>query len=119
MALFIDPETRDLSFDDDGMMRLIYGDNSTAQCVRLTLQAWKEEFFLDITHGTEYKRILGRRPSELSKDEANEVLREAIFQEQDVQSVDEMLTDIGSRSVTSAFAATLYSGQIISMEVAT
>ena len=37
MTLKIDPETMDIPLDEDGNMVLIYGDETTAQCVRLTL----------------------------------------------------------------------------------
>jgi hypothetical protein len=117
-TLNIDYDSRDLTFDEGGMMELIYSDVTTAQCVRLTLQTWKAEFFLDTTHGTEYDRILGKRPHELPKDEVGEVLREAIFQEPDIRQIETMDAEVGNdRQPTATFAATLYSGQTISMEV--
>ena len=81
MTLKIDPETMDIPIDEDGNMVLIYGDETTAQCVRLTLLTWKGGFPLDESHGTDYERIFGRRRSDLESDEVEEVLREAIFQE--------------------------------------
>jgi hypothetical protein len=119
MTLHIDAESRDLTFDDNGFMELIFGDKTTAQCVRLTLQTWKEEFFLDITHGTRYERILGKKPFELSRDEIAEVLREAIFQETDIAQIDNVTAEVGGRTITASFFATLYNGQTISMEVST
>jgi hypothetical protein len=119
MTLLIDYETRDLSFDGDGIMELIFGDTTTAQCVRITLQTWKEEFFLDVTHGTRYERILGKKPHELSRDEIAEVLREAIFQETDIAQIDNMKAEVGERNINAEFFATLYNGQTISMEVNT
>jgi hypothetical protein len=47
------------------------------------------------------------------------VIREAIFQETDVAQIDHMNAEIGDRRAVTDFAATLYSGQIISMEVRT
>ncbi|MEA4901847.1 DUF2634 domain-containing protein [Desulfitobacterium sp.] len=119
MTLRIDPNTRDLVLDENGNMEQIYGDETTAQCVRLTLQTWKGEFFLDDTHGTEYDRILGKKPHELPEDEVGEVLREAIFQETDVAQVDDVTAEIGDKTVSAAFNATLYSGRKIGMEVKT
>lgn len=119
MTLLIDPETRDLVIDEQGLMLLVYGDETTAQCVRLTLQTWIGEFFLDLTHGTEYERILGKKPHELPTDEIGEVLRAAIFQEGDVEHIDDITAEIAEKEITAAFAATLYSGRIISMEVTT
>jgi len=117
MTLNIDPETRDLTFDEDGLIERIFCDMTSAQCVRLTLQTHKNEFFLDTTHGTEYERILGKKPYELANDEAEEVYREAIFQESDVAQIDRLKADIDGRHITAEFSGRLYSGQIISMEV--
>lgn len=119
MTLRIDPASRDLVLDDDGFMEQIFDEEATAQCVRLTLQTWKGEFFLDTTHGTEYDRVLGKKPHELPQDETGEVLREAIFQETDVEQVDDVDADIGEKTVGAAFNAKLSSGKTISMEVTT
>ena len=63
-TLKIDPNSRDLVLNDDGMMELVFGGDSSAQAVRLTLEAWKGEFPFDPTHGTEYDRMpsFRRRP---------------------------------------------------------
>jgi len=119
MALLIDPDTRDLDFDDEGLMQCVYGDDTTAQCVRLTLQTWLAEFFLDITHGTEYERILGKKPPELPHDEIGEVLRSAILQEHGVAQVDSVKADIEGRVASAHFVAKLNSGRTISTEVTT
>lgn len=113
----IDPESRDIVLDEHGNMEMIYADDTTAQCVRLTLQTWITEFPLDVTHGTDYERILGKKASELEEDEAEEVLRDAILQEQDVAQVDSVAVDITGRSIEASFKGTLYSGQTISTEV--
>ena len=44
MTLKIDPDSMDLVMDDGGNFALIYGDETTAQAVRLTLQAWEGDF---------------------------------------------------------------------------
>ena len=119
MTLRIDPDSRDLVLDDDGLMEQTYVDETTKQAVRLTLQTWKGEFFLDITHGTEYDRILGKKPFELPADEVGEVIREAVFQEQEVSHIDVLNSEIGNKKVETTLEATLYSGNRISMEVTT
>lgn len=43
-TLRIDPETMDIPIDENGDMEYIYGDDTTAQCVRLTLLTWKGTF---------------------------------------------------------------------------
>lgn len=117
MTLKIDPETMDIPIDEDGNMVLIYGDETTAQCVRLTLLTWKGGFPLNESHGTDYERIFGRRRSDLESDEVEEVLREAIFQETDVEQIDQLDAETDGRELNVAFSGTLYSGQTISMEV--
>ena len=91
MTLKIDPETMDIPLDEDGNMVLIYG--------------------------TDYERIFGRRRSDLENDEVEEVLREAIFQETDVEQIDQLDAETDGRELNVAFSGTLYSGQTISMEV--
>lgn len=117
MTLKIDPETMDIPLDEDGNMVLIYGDETTAQCVRLTLLTWKGGFPLDESHGTDYERIFGRRRSDLENDEVEEVLREAIFQETDVEQIDQLDAETDGRELSVTFSGTLYSGQTISTEV--
>jgi len=117
MTLYIDPTDRDLQIDNSGIMQTITGDDTAAQCVRLTLQTWLAEFDLDATHGTEYDRILGKRPHELAADEVGEVLRAAILQEPCVAQVDSTSAETAAKTVTATFGATLSSGRKISMEV--
>ena len=64
-TLKIDPNTRDLVLDDDGVMVTVAGPLTSAQCVRLTLQAWRGEFPFVPSHGTEYERIMGKKPSRM------------------------------------------------------
>lgn len=119
MTLKIDTETMDLVFDDDGMCECIYGDETTTQCVRLTLQTGKESFPLDLEHGTAWEQILGRKMSDLADDEVDEIIREAIFQEDDVEQVDSLAVerDESGRHLDIAFTGTLYGGRQISTEV--
>jgi len=118
MTLNINSETRDLSFDEEGILELIFEDITTTQCVRLTLQTWKGEFFLDESHGTDYDRIMGRHRRELDNDLLPEVFREAIFQETDVVQIDHLSAELNDkRHVTANFSARLLSGRVISSEV--
>lgn len=89
-TLKIDPESRDITFDADGMMETVSGDDTTAQAVRLTLQTWLGEFALVPSHGTDYEAIMGKKPKDLTEDEIPEVIRAAIFQEPEVQEVEEV-----------------------------
>lgn len=117
MTLRIDPSTRDLVLDEDGILETITGDETSAQAVRLTLETWKGEFSFDPTHGTDYERIMGKKPHELEDDEAGEVARDAIFQENDVEQVDALETKFEGRSLNIAFTGRLKSGAAITTEV--
>lgn len=115
-TLKIDEKTRDLIFDDDGYFEEIYGDESSAQAVRLTLLVYKGEFPLDSTHGTDYGRIMGQPLSRLPQDEIEEILREAIFQEEEVVQIDSMDLTQKGRSLGVSFVGTLKSGKTIKTE---
>ena len=117
MTLKIDPETMDipprrrwehgahLRRRNHGAVRPAYPSH---------MEGWLP---LDESHGTDYERIFGRRRSDLENDEVEEVLREAIFQETDVEQIDQLDAETDGRELSVAFSGTLYSGQTISMEV--
>ena len=117
MTLLIDPETRDLVFDEQGNFKKIYDEDTMVQNVRHALITWKAEFFADNTHGTDYERILGKNVNEVDVSEIKEVVREGIFQEPNVQWIDSLDVTFNGRSVTAAFVATLINGESISLEV--
>lgn len=117
MTLLIDPETRDLVFDEDGNFVKIYGADTTAQNVRHALLTWKAEFFADLVHGTDYERIVGTNQNEIDINEIQDVVREAIFQEDEVSRIDTLNVSYDGRNVTAEFSATLVSGETIALEV--
>jgi hypothetical protein len=117
MTLYIDQETNDLAFTPSGELALIYDHDTTAQNVRLTLVSTVGQFFLDIEHGTEWNRVLGKKYSELEEDEQEEVMRKAILQETDVQYIDTLTVTHEGRSVDVDFEGTLSDGGEISLEV--
>lgn len=116
-TLRIDPESRDITFDTDGMMETVAGDDTTAQAVRLTLQTWLGEFALVPSHGTNYEAIMGKKPKDLTEDEIPEVVRAAIFQESEVEEVEEVTYTQAGRSLDIFFVGRLSNGNIISSEV--
>lgn len=117
MTLLIDPETRDLVFDEDGSFQKIYVEDTVVQNVRHALVTWKQEFFADPEHGTDYERILGTNQNEIETEEIKEILREAIFQESDISRISEMTVSYNGRSVSVEFSAALVDGGQISLEV--
>lgn len=116
-TLRIDPKSRDITFDTDGMMETVAGDDTTAQAVRLTLQTWLGEFALVPSHGTNYEAIMGKKPKDLTEDEIPEVVRAAIFQEPEVEEVEEVTYTQAGRSLDIFFVGRLSNGNIISSEV--
>lgn len=117
MTLLISPETSDLVFDEDGSFKKIYDDDTTVQNVRHALLTWKAEFFADLTHGTDYERILGVNQNDVDDDEIKEVIREAVFQEPKVSQIDEITVAYENRNITVGISATLVSGETITLEV--
>ena len=116
-TLRIDPQTRDIVFDEDGMLETISGDEATAQAVRQTLLVYKGEFPLVPSHGTDYEKIMGKKPNELEDDEVPEVIREGVFQEPEVTEVDGVEFNIAGRSMDISVSGRLASGNTIAAEV--
>lgn len=117
MTLLIDPETRDLVFDEDGSFVKIYGADTTVQNVRHALLTWKAEFFADLAHGTDYERIVGTNQNEIDVNEIQDIIREAIFQEDEVSRIDTLNVSCDGRNVTVEFSAALVRGGTIALEV--
>lgn len=116
-TLKIDPVTRDLVLDEDGIMEVVTGDDVPAQNVRLTLQAWRGEFPFVPSHGTEYDRIMGKKPGELTEDEVPEVIRDAVFQEPEVEEVQEVSYNLEGRALDVSVSGRLADGETINAEV--
>ena len=117
MTLLIDPETRDLVLDEKGSFKMIYEDDTTVQNVRHALLTWKGEFFADLVHGTDYERIMGKNLNEIDLNEVEDIIREAIFQENDIARIDSITVSYDRRSVTAEFTATCVNGETITSEV--
>lgn len=117
MTLKIDPETRDLVFDENGSLEMIYGDDTTVQNVRHTLLAWTGEFFADEEHGTDYEQIMGKNENDIESGDIEEVIRDAVFQEPDVSSVDSITSSYEKRSVSVGVEMTLDDGETVNLEV--
>jgi len=115
-TLYIDPCTRDLAFDDHGLLRMVQGDETTAQNVRMTLLAGIGSFFLEPDHGTDYHRFLGQK--DVPQSEIRETLREAIYQEPDIAEIANMeITHQPPRGVEINFDALLQNGTPMTLEV--
>ncbi len=117
MTLIIDPETHDLIFDENGSFKKIFDIDTTVQNVRHALLTWKDEFFADKTHGTDYERIFGVNQNDIDDDEIKEVIREAVFQEPNISRIDEIYVTYDRRSISVKFLATLVNNDTIVLEV--
>ncbi|MCI8661386.1 MAG: hypothetical protein HFG54_14280 [Lachnospiraceae bacterium] len=111
----LNPETKDLVFDAEGILSVIEDEAADIQQIWMVLQTWKGDFNLVPNHGTDYERILGEPEDE---DTADEIIREAVFQEPDVSSLDEIFTEvIEKRALEISISGTLKNGASVSMEV--
>lgn len=117
MTLLIDPETRDLVFDVDGTFKKIYETDSIVQNVRHALITWKNEFFADEEHGTDYDRIIGVNQNDIDEDEVKEVIREAVFQEPYVSRIENIDVTYENRSITIHLSAVLMNEEKITLGV--
>lgn len=119
MTLLIDPETRDLVFDDGGSFKKIYGTDTIVQNVRHALITWKNEFFADEEHGTDYDRIMGVNQNKADDDEVKEVIREAVFQEPYVSRIEKIDVTYENRNIMVQLLAVLMDEEKIALEVKT
>ncbi|RHT21009.1 hypothetical protein [Clostridium sp. AM33-3] len=110
----INQDTKDLCFDDAGILETIEEDEAAAQGVRMALTAFQGDFDLVPEHGTDYEQILGLPVDDETTDE---VIREAIFQEDRVAMIDELIVNMDKRAVEISFSGTLNDGKKVSMEV--
>ena len=117
MTLLIDPHTHDLVFDEDGSFKKIFDKDTSVQIVRHALSTWTEVFFADLEHGRDYESIVGRNQNEIEDEEIKEVIREAVFQEPDVQRIDEIAVSYDRRTLIVQLSATLVNGESIALEV--
>lgn len=115
-VLALDEETRDLVFDDAGMMELREDGEAIAQNIRNNLLTWKGEFPLNTDHGTDWRRVV-EQPLSMALDEADDVLRASIFQEPYVRQIDELTPRLDGRNLGVEFAGSLYDGSTVRMEV--
>lgn len=117
MCLALDPVTHDLILDKDGNFIEVYEDEATASCIQNTLLVWKGEWFLNKEHGTKYSRIFGPRSSTVTDEDIREVVREAVFQEKNVQRVEEIEITRDDRALSLQITAVLWNNHTITMEV--
>lgn len=111
ITLKIDPGSHDLVLADDALV-MVSGAETVAQCVRLTLETFKGEWFLDTGHGTDYDQVIGDGTGD-----PEGVLRAAIFQETSVQYIDRLEVSRQGRRLSAAFTGRLADGTEISLEV--
>ncbi len=117
MTLMIEPNSRDLVFDDNGFFKKIYDTDTIVQNVRHSLLTWKSEFFTDETHGTDYESIFGLNQNDVDEDEIKEIIREAVFQEPEILRINNLDVIYEKRYIEVKFSATLINGETIILEV--
>ena len=115
-VLALDPETRDLYFDDEGIMVSRFDGEAIAQNIRTNLLTWKDEFPLDTSHGTEWPRVVGQ-PTNEGKANADDVIRASVFQEPYVREITSLIPELDGRNVGVELQASLQDGSNVRMEV--
>ena len=115
MTLKMNEQTSDVEFDEDGMLQTIEGDETTAQNIRMALTAWKGDFELVSGHGTDYKKFFSER---CSQEEEEEILRDAILQEEGVRQIESVeIEKSEERNVSISFSGIIGNSKGINMEV--
>ena len=115
-AIYINSETRDFEFDDDGFIKTVEDKESYAQGVEILLRTFKGEFFLLPNHGTDYDKLLGVNSKYVDDELIKSVIRAGIFQSEHIKQIDNLDVDISpdKRVVGVSFAVTSYSDDVIS-----
>ncbi len=101
MTLMIS-QNGDLVIGDNGIMQTLDGADTTAQNIRMTLKAWKEDFPLVPEHGTDHNSVFGVG---VGDDRVKEAYREAIFQEKEVAQINSLTVERNGRTVSIEFDA--------------
>lgn len=114
MTLKIDPESKDFTFDEEGIMETVSGNDGIAQNIQVCLTAWKGDFEDLPEHGTDYRKILS---TDISMEEKEEAIRESIYQEKEVEQIEEqtVITENGISKIS--FRARLNNGSSLVTEV--
>ena len=107
-------ETGDLVIGEDGSLETVSGAETTAQNIRMTLKAEKEDFPLVPGHGTNYETIL-KEDTDLQSIE--EEYRESIYQETGISMVEEIKAKKENRELRVTFRAVTKEGETIESEV--
>jgi hypothetical protein len=112
LTLKIDPATHDITFDENNSMVMIGGAETVAQCVRVTLESFLGEWFLDTEHGTDYEQIVGD-----GEGDPETIIRAAVFQEGNVQYIDDLSVARQGREIAVTLSGRLKDGTPLYLEV--
>lgn len=105
----------DLVFDAAGILSMVENTDTTAQSVRVVLNTWKEDFNLLPEHGTDYQSLF---QSDITEADPEAIIREAIFQEDAVASVETIeVQKSEERGLHISFTGRLTNGDDIGLEV--
>lgn len=115
-VLKLDPESRDLCFDEEGILDHLEDAEAISQNIRNNLNTWKGEFELETSHGTEWEKVVGL-PASGMEDVSDDVLRRSIFQEPYVREIESLSSTLVGRTIQAEFSGTLYDGSTVRVEV--
>jgi len=106
--------TKDIIFVD-GEIAMTSDSDAILQNIINTLLVYKGEFEKDADHGTDYESVFDNE--RITNDEVVEIIRDAIFQEPNVQEIESISASRNNRSIEIKFTVKLNNGDTITSEV--
>lgn len=102
----------DIAFDENGDLLIVEGVEETAQSVELALGTNLGEWFLNPQMGIKFRAFLEKN---LNEEEMREQIRQGIFQEPRIKTVDDIrfVVDWKARTLEVSFVATTVEGERI------
>ena len=106
----IDPDTRDLVFDNRRRLRMIEGLEARKQRIRLRLGTHTQEWFLDTLLGVPWMELVDKGTS---KERIRAEVTKALLQDEEVERVEELIIGMlgPDRTLPIEFAVKLRSGE--------
>lgn len=116
LSFAIDPDTRDLVFDDQNRLQMISGIDANRQRVRLRLGCHTKEWFLDILLGVPWLELVEKN---VSRERIRAEVLKALMADEEIERVEELhigtLTE--DRTLPIEFVARLRNGEQLAERV--
>jgi len=86
-TFYINPETKDMEFDDAKRLKMIDGQDELIQCIERTFSTRLTEWFLNPRHGFDRFQILGKK---WNRENVTQELYNVLLQEPRVERVESL-----------------------------